>query len=169
MELVVIEFFFFLLLMYFNVISGFSNLSTTFTRNSQLIWRRNIWVIAFGKWANRRIFNKSNVELLSQDFQKGLSKTSRGLGWLILWDRIQNDNAACLQLLRMSFATFTGLCSILKENYGLQSSLNASVEESVAMFLRVCGHNEIQRDIGLRFGRNQETVNRKFSEVLEAT
>ncbi|KAG7557285.1 Harbinger transposase-derived nuclease domain [Arabidopsis suecica] len=37
------------------------------------------------------------------------------------------------------------------------------------MFLRVCGHNEVQRDIGLRFGRNQETVNRKFGEVLRAT
>jgi len=109
------------------------------------------------------------LDYYEQHFQKGPSKTGGGLGWQILWDRIQNDNAACLQLLRMSFATFTGLCSILKENYGLQSSLNASVEESFAMFLRVCGHNEIQRDIGLRFGRNQETVNRKFSEVLEAT
>ncbi|XP_019096465.1 PREDICTED: putative nuclease HARBI1 [Camelina sativa] len=36
------------------------------------------------------------------------------------------------------------------------------------MFLRVCGHNEVQRDVGLRFGRNQETVNRKFGEVLQA-
>ncbi|XP_010472962.1 PREDICTED: putative nuclease HARBI1 [Camelina sativa] len=68
----------------------------------------------------------------------------------------------------MSFAAFTGLCTILKENYGLQPSMNVSVEESTAMFLRVCGHNEAQRDVGLRFGRNQETVKRKFGEVLQA-
>ncbi|CAA7035337.1 unnamed protein product [Microthlaspi erraticum] len=37
------------------------------------------------------------------------------------------------------------------------------------MFLRICGHNEVQRDVGLRFGRTQETVKRKFFEVLNAT
>ncbi|CAN8306695.1 unnamed protein product [Cochlearia groenlandica] len=37
------------------------------------------------------------------------------------------------------------------------------------MFLRVFGHNEVQRDIGLRFGRNQEFVKRKFGELLRAT
>ncbi|KAL1210722.1 hypothetical protein V5N11_030355 [Cardamine amara subsp. amara] len=32
-----------------------------------------------------------------------------------------------------------------------------------------CGHNEVQRDVGLRFGRTQETMKRKFFEVLTAT
>jgi len=47
--------------------------------------------------------------------------------------------------------------------------LNVSIKESVAIFLRICRHNEVQRDVGLRFGRNQETVKRKFFEVLTAT
>jgi len=37
------------------------------------------------------------------------------------------------------------------------------------MFLRTCGHNEVQRDVGLLFGQNQETVKEKFFEVLTAT
>ncbi|CAN7021973.1 unnamed protein product [Brassica rapa subsp. trilocularis] len=37
------------------------------------------------------------------------------------------------------------------------------------MFLHICGHNEVQRDVGLRFGRNQETIQRKFMEVLKVT
>ena len=37
------------------------------------------------------------------------------------------------------------------------------------MFLTICGHNEVQRNVGLRFGRTQETVKRKFFEVLRAT
>ncbi|XP_020878771.1 putative nuclease HARBI1 [Arabidopsis lyrata subsp. lyrata] len=69
----------------------------------------------------------------------------------------------------MSLPCFTTLCNILQTNYGLQPTLNISIEESVAMFLRICGHNEVQRDVGLRFGRNQETVQRKFREVLTAT
>ncbi|CAA7048120.1 unnamed protein product [Microthlaspi erraticum] len=64
---------------------------------------------------------------------------------------------------------FRTLCDKLQTSYGLQPTLNVGIEESVAMFLRICGHNEVQRDVGLRFGRTQETVNRKFFEVLKAT
>ncbi|EFH41739.1 hypothetical protein ARALYDRAFT_494740, partial [Arabidopsis lyrata subsp. lyrata] len=46
----------------------------------------------------------------------------------------------------------------METSYGLQPTLNVSIEESVAMFLRICGHNEVQRDVGLR-----------FFEVLRAT
>ncbi|KAL1202251.1 hypothetical protein V5N11_018203 [Cardamine amara subsp. amara] len=69
----------------------------------------------------------------------------------------------------MSFGCFRTLCDNLETNYGLQSTLNVSIEESVTMFLRICGHNEVQRDVGLRFGRTQETVKIKFFEVLKAT
>ncbi|KAF8050236.1 hypothetical protein N665_2019s0004 [Sinapis alba] len=37
------------------------------------------------------------------------------------------------------------------------------------MFLTICGHKEVQRNVGLRFGQTQETVNHKFFEVLRAT
>ncbi|CAN6885041.1 unnamed protein product [Brassica oleracea] len=69
----------------------------------------------------------------------------------------------------MSLGVFRFLCDILQSKYGLHPTLNVSIEESVAMFLRICGHNEVQRDVGLRFGRTQETVNRIFFEVLRAT
>ncbi|XP_020874356.1 putative nuclease HARBI1 [Arabidopsis lyrata subsp. lyrata] len=69
----------------------------------------------------------------------------------------------------MSLDCFRSLCDKMETSYGLQPTLIVSIEESVAMFLRICGHNEVQRDVGLRFGRTQETVNRKFFEVLRAT
>jgi len=69
----------------------------------------------------------------------------------------------------MSLPCFTTLCNMLQTNYGLQPTLNISIEERVAMFLRICGHNQVQRDDGLRFGRNKEIVQRKFREVLTAT
>ncbi|KAL9816613.1 hypothetical protein AtNW77_Chr4g0279891 [Arabidopsis thaliana] len=37
------------------------------------------------------------------------------------------------------------------------------------MFLQISRHNEVQRDVGLRFGRNQETVKRKFGEGFTTT
>jgi len=39
----------------------------------------------------------------------------------------------------------------METSYGLQPTLNVSIEECVAMFLRICGYNEGQRDVGLRF------------------
>jgi len=102
-------------------------------------------------------------------FEREAAQTDGGLGWRNIWRRLQEDDAACLQLLRMSLGVFRSLCVILESKYGLHPTLNVSIEESVAMFLRICGHNEVQRDVGLRFGRTQETVNRKFFEVLRAT
>ncbi|CAN6869728.1 unnamed protein product, partial [Brassica oleracea var. botrytis] len=69
----------------------------------------------------------------------------------------------------MSLPCFRILCDTLQTNYGLQPTLNVSIEESVAIFIQICGHNEVQRNVGLRFGRNQETLQRNFLEVLTAT
>ncbi|VYS59124.1 unnamed protein product [Arabidopsis thaliana] len=102
-------------------------------------------------------------------FERGPIQTDSGLGWRNIWRRVQEDSAAYLQLLRMSLDYFRSLCDIMETSYGLQPTLNVSIEESVAMFLRICGHNEVQRDVGLRFGRTQETLNRKFFEVLKTT
>ena len=102
-------------------------------------------------------------------FHRAPARTDGGLGWRNMWSRLQEDDAACLQLLRMSLPCFRTLCNMLQTNYGLKPTSNVSIEESVAIFLRICGHNEVQRDVGLRFGRNQETVKRKFKEVLKAT
>ena len=105
----------------------------------------------------------------NRHFIRGPAQTDNGLGWKNIWHRLQEDHGACLQLLRMSLDCFRTLCHQLEATYGLQPTLNVSIEESVAMFLRICGHNEVQRDVGLRFGRTQETVKRKFFEVLKAT
>ncbi|CAF1926330.1 unnamed protein product, partial [Brassica napus] len=110
-----------------------------------------------------------SLNYYDQNFQRAPQRTGRGLGWRNIWNRLLEDDAACLQLLRMSLPCFTALFNILQTNYGLQPTSNISIEESVAIFLVICGHNEVQRDVGLRFGRNQETVMRKFSEVLTAT
>lgn len=97
-------------------------------------------------------------------FQRAPMQTDGGLGWRNIYPLLQHDDVVCLKLLRMSLAAFTSLCAILQTNYGLQPTLQISIEESVAMFLWICGHNEDQRDVGLRFGHNQDTIKRKFGE-----
>jgi len=91
-----------------------------------------------------------------------------GRGWLIVRDQIYSNEVSCQTLIRMSSEAFTQLCEILHGKYGLQSSTNISLDESVAIFLIICASNDTQRDIALRFGHAQETIWRKFHDVLKA-
>ena len=61
------------------------------------------------------------------------------LGWKNNCRRLQQDDVACLLLLRMSLAAFTIFCNILQTNYGLQLTLNVSIEESMTIFNEYVG------------------------------
>ena len=50
----------------------------------------------------------------------------------------------------------------------LQDSIHTSVEEQVAMFLHVVGHNQRFRVIHNTFRRSMETISRYFKQVLFA-
>lgn len=39
----------------------------------------------------------------------------------------------------------------------------------MTMFKQIYEHNEVQKDVGLRFGRNEETIQRIFMELLTTT
>ncbi|CAN7019497.1 unnamed protein product [Brassica rapa subsp. trilocularis] len=91
-----------------------------------------------------------------------------GNGWKIIREQIYSNEISCRTLIRMSSEAFIRLCEVLEKKYGLQESLNIKVDESVAIFLVLCGQNDTQHDIGLRFGHAQETIGRKFHHVLGA-
>lgn len=55
------------------------------------------------------------------------------------------------------------MCELFQERYNLQDTLNISVDESVAIFLIICGQNDIHCDIGLRF---DHTHKRQYVENL---
>jgi len=86
----------------------------------------------------------------------------------MIQNQIYHNEIACQKLIRMSTVAFQRLCEILQERYSLQDTQNMSVDESVAIFLMICGQNDTQGDIGLRFGHAQETICRKFHKVFGA-
>lgn len=73
----------------------------------------------------------------------------------------------CHFLLRMRPKVFLELCDTIEKKYKMRSSHNVTVKESVAMFLHICGHNITQRNAMRTFGHSQETISRKFHEVLD--
>ena len=82
---------------------------------------------------------KPSLSYYNRYFERGPVQTDGGLGWRSIWHRLQEDDAACLQLLRMSLGVFRSLCDILGSKYGLHPTLNVSIEESVAMFCEFVG------------------------------
>jgi hypothetical protein len=57
---------------------------------------------------------------------------------------------------------------LLKSRNLLRDSIHNNVEEQVAMFLHVVGHNQRFRVIHQSWRRSAETVSRYFKEVLYA-
>ncbi|KAG2249755.1 hypothetical protein Bca52824_089383 [Brassica carinata] len=89
------------------------------------------------------------LEYYKTNFFKQPMNKDWGNGWKLIRGQIYHNEVSCRTLIRMK-------------------SNNIKVDESVAIFLILCGQNDTQRDIGLRFGHAQETICRKFHYVLGA-
>nr|XP_051197038.1 uncharacterized protein LOC127310398 [Lolium perenne] len=90
-------------------------------------------------------------------------------------ERIANLNNICncnnveaIQMLRMRRAPFYALVKSFRERGRLTDSIHTSVEEQVAVFLHVVGHNQRFRVIHNTFRRSTETISRYFQQVLYA-
>jgi hypothetical protein len=54
----------------------------------------------------------------------------------------ESTDVECIDLLRMRRAPFMQLCDLFRTRQLLRDSIHSSVEEQVAMFLHVVGHNQ---------------------------
>ncbi|WVZ96981.1 hypothetical protein U9M48_042553 [Paspalum notatum var. saurae] len=80
----------------------------------------------------------------------------------------ESDDTHCVNLLRMKRAPFFQLCDLFRTRTLLRDSIHSTIEEQVAMFLHIVGHNQRFRVINLSFRRSVETISRYFQEVLYA-
>ena len=76
------------------------------------------------------------------------------------------NDIECVNMLCMHRAPFFNLCNLLRDRNLLRDTINSTVEEQVAMFLHVVGHNQRFRVIHQIFRRSMKTVNRYFREIL---
>ncbi|XP_020267053.1 uncharacterized protein LOC109842610 [Asparagus officinalis] len=70
--------------------------------------------------------------------------------------------------LRMDRGPFFNLVRMLRKSRLLKDTIYVSIEEQVAMFLHIVGHNAKNRVVGINFVRSGETISRYFNEVLVA-
>jgi hypothetical protein len=74
----------------------------------------------------------------------------------------------CSNQLRMKRAPFFRLCNLFRERELLKDSIHTPIEEQVAMFLLVVGHNTRFRALQPTFRRSIEVISRYFKAVLYA-
>ena len=101
---------------------------------------------------------KKNIHSAKITFIQGLKNTNAFL----------RDEISCIDQLRMDRNTFTTLCGLLRGHGGLKESRNMFLEERVAIFLNILGHDQKQRMIVRRLRRSKETVTRSFRQVLRS-
>ncbi|XP_044347875.1 uncharacterized protein [Triticum aestivum] len=83
-------------------------------------------------------------------------------------NQIYKDDITCQTTLRLTRASFFGLCQVLRERSLLRDTVHICIEEQVAMFLITVGHNLRNRVVSAIFNRSGEPVSRYFGLVLHA-
>ena len=74
----------------------------------------------------------------------------------------------CISMIRMKRAPFFELVKTFRERSLVTDREGVSVEEQVAMFLHVVGHNQRYRVVHHSFRRSIQTVHKHFHQVLYA-
>lgn len=81
---------------------------------------------------------------------------------------IDTSDRTCIHQLRMCRAAFYKLCARLRDNGLLAATFHVSVEEQVAMFLKMVGQHHTNSSVGFSLWQFSETVSRYFNAVLRA-
>ncbi|GAV65323.1 hypothetical protein CFOL_v3_08838 [Cephalotus follicularis] len=79
---------------------------------------------------------------------------------------LRGSDRQCIELMRMSREAYVRLCRHFRLKLWLHDSRHVSVEEKIAMFLTIIGHNERYVIIKRRFQHSSQTIHKYFHEVL---
>ncbi|XP_047178584.1 uncharacterized protein LOC124845524 [Vigna umbellata] len=74
----------------------------------------------------------------------------------------------CRDIIRMSPEAFINLCDKLRSTELVKDTIRSTVEQQVAQFLHIIGHNVKNRSVAFFFHRSGSTVSRHFHNVLDA-
>lgn len=79
---------------------------------------------------------------------------------------LHGSSMQCQELMRLSRVAYMHLCNHFRQKQWVQDSKYATIEEKIAMFLTIIGHNERFRVVKQRFQHSTQTVHKFFHEVL---
>lgn len=83
-------------------------------------------------------------------------------------DVLKGPNGSCLENFRMDKPAFYKLCDILHTRGLLRHTNKIKIEEQLAIFMFIVGHNLRTRAVQELFRYSGETISRHFNNVLSA-
>lgn len=90
----------------------------------------------------------------------------KGCGFMT--EMLNANDEVCREMFRMDKHVFHKLCDVLRQRGMLRDTAGVMIEEQLAIFLSIVGHNERNRVIQERFQHSGETISRHFNNVLKA-
>ncbi|KAH6761612.1 hypothetical protein C2S52_019045 [Perilla frutescens var. hirtella] len=88
-------------------------------------------------------------------------------GYHFVKNMIEGDPQSFQQLYRMYSDAFMKLCSIIREKTHLEDTRYICVEEMVAIFLIIVGHNDRYCNVYQRFHRSHFATSQNFNKILQ--
>ncbi|CAN7045192.1 unnamed protein product, partial [Brassica oleracea var. botrytis] len=85
-----------------------------------------------------------------------------------VYELIHGHKVQCYNLTRMYTWVYIQYCEKHRDDYQLKEADNVRIQEIVAIFLNIFSQNTTQKYVGKIFVHSQETISRKFHEVLSA-
>lgn len=95
-------------------------------------------------------------------------RSSSPRGSSFMTEVLNGPDDVCREMFRMDKNVFQKLSDILRQRGMLRDTAGVMIEEQLAIFLNVVGHNERNRVIQERFQHSGETISRHFNNVLKA-
>ncbi|XP_057491866.1 uncharacterized protein LOC130777486 [Actinidia eriantha] len=89
-------------------------------------------------------------------------------GTRFLSEVLTGEDDVCRDMFRMDKHVFHKLSDTLRQKGMLRDTPGVTIEEQLAIFLNIVGHNERNRVIQERFQHSGETISRHFNNVLKA-
>ncbi|XP_057811747.1 uncharacterized protein LOC131025983 [Salvia miltiorrhiza] len=93
-------------------------------------------------------------------------KTRKGFRFIM--DMMDGDPSQFRQLYRMYPDVFIKLCQIIMEKAHVDDTRYTTVEEMLATFLIIVGHNDRYCNVRERFGRSHFATSQNFNKILRA-
>uniref|UniRef100_A0A5B6YSQ4 Uncharacterized protein n=1 Tax=Davidia involucrata TaxID=16924 RepID=A0A5B6YSQ4_DAVIN len=106
--------------------------------------------------------------VFENDIPKELSHTIASNGTKFVDEVLNGQNEHCLENFRMDKHVFYKLCDILQSRGLLRHTNRIKIEEQLAIFLFIVGHNLRTRAVQELFRYSGETISRHFNNVLNA-
>ncbi|KAH6813320.1 hypothetical protein C2S51_022338 [Perilla frutescens var. frutescens] len=98
--------------------------------------------------------------------QPACSLSPKGSGFMA--EVLNGPDDLCREMFRMDKHVFHKLSNTLRQRGMLRDTAGVMIEEQLAIFLNIVGHNERNRVIQERFQHSGETISRHFNNVLKA-